>query len=494
MTYGIKDTGFALKDFDTILSEIKASLQVKYGDVLITDTTVLGQISNIAAEALALEWEALEGVYNAGLISGAEGVNLDALLLLNNLTRQPATKSKIPNATITGTASTIIPAGFRVKASSSTSLIWETLQEYTVAGGGTVSADFYCTTTGANDLSVSQLDTIVTPVTNITDITNSEVTEIGDDIESDVEFLNRRSNRIANSIGGSHDGIYNAIDKLNDDETTYPIDFIHVVSNRTSSTDGAGRPPHSFELYVEDVSTLVLRGVDKVGINNGATTAVVDETYTNMSGWFSLGDTIVIESDFNDYTSLTTSPYGGEKFTLTAMSDAGGGSTNITLNAAYKGSNDAAANLYSCTNTKDTEVAEALFTSMPAGILSNGTANITVTDTFNNEHIIQFSHPEPVPIYLDLTLTVTSALTSEEESQVKADISAWGNALGIGKDVIVFGYNCLVAQLNNEKITDVVVDIGTAPGPSGDANVSIDDGSSGEIEYSTWSTTNISIT
>ncbi len=143
--------------------------------------------------------------------------------------------------------------------------------------------------------------------------------------------------------------------------------------------------------------------------------------------------------------------------------------------------------------SRDQEIAEAIFAAKPAGIETYGTVSKTVTDSQGFDHTIKFSRPVEVDIYLELDLTVTDDYPADGDDQVKTALVEWGNALGAGTDVIV--YPALVGQLLAVPgITDVVVRIGTAPNPTLDDNIDIDDGTGGDVELSRWDTSRIEVT
>ena len=75
---------------------------------------------------------------------------------------------------------------------------------------------------------------------------------------------------------------------------------------------------------------------------------------------------------------------------------------------------------------------------------------------------------------------------------MKTILTTYGNLLGVGVDIIV--YPSLVAQIDNVPgITDFDIKIGIAPAPTLDNNISISDGTITAPEFSSWSSTNITI-
>jgi len=142
--------------------------------------------------------------------------------------------------------------------------------------------------------------------------------------------------------------------------------------------------------------------------------------------------------------------------------------------------------------SRDQEIANVIFAAKPAGIETYGTVTKTVADSQGFDHTIKFSRPVETNIYLELDLTVTDDYPLDGDDQVKAAMVAWGNALGAGQDVIV--YPALMGQLLTiSGIIDVVVRIGTAPNPTLDDNIDIDDGSGGDVELSRWDTSRIEV-
>lgn len=97
-------------------------------------------------------------------------------------------------------------------------------------------------------------------------------------------------------------------------------------------------------------------------------------------------------------------------------------------------------------------------------------------DEDGNTLDISFSRPDLLDVYVEFDLTTDSNYPSNGDALVKAAVLAYGNALGIGDDVIV--YPALISSLANiPGITDVVTRIAAvpegdpAPTPTLDANI-----------------------
>lgn len=486
VAYGVTEVGFITKKIEEIKQNAVDRIKGAYPDALLDSKTIEGNFVDISSDIGSLLWEVAEAAWNAGSVNHAFGISQDNLFTINNIKRLEATKSKLPSVTIFGTPGTNVVAGYSAYSSSSPDYVWKTEQNVVISAAGTVQVDFFCSVTGPVDLAISALDTPITVITAVTSLNNTFSTVVGRNRESDTAFLMRRNEQITNATGGSELAIKNALFLLNENETTRFITYAKVVSNRTNTVDAAGRAPHSFEVIINDAaSKSVVSSIGSITKDSAILTVAAD-----ITGSFSIGDTIQLSSDYNLLNY--------EKFTIRAISFSSP-TTTVTLNTTYKGSTLSGAAIISSVQGKDRIIAQTILDRCSAGIGMNGCINIDALDTENNTEIVTYSHPAPKEISLELTLTVSSALTTEEVAAVKTDIAAWGNSLGIGVNIIVFGFNCLVAQLKNPKITDVAVNIGYKNSVGtivwvGDANITVNDGSgSSEVEFSSWNVSRITI-
>lgn len=133
------------------------------------------------------------------------------------------------------------------------------------------------------------------------------------------------------------------------------------------------------------------------------------------------------------------------------------------------------------------DIAQKLWESKPAGIATYGSISKTVVDSQGFNQIVKFSRPVEIDIYLEIDLTVSPDFPGDGLDQCKAALLAFGNALGTGQDVIV--YPQLVASLNSIiGILDLVIRIGTSPGPTLDDNIII-----AAFQKSAWDSSRITL-
>jgi uncharacterized phage protein gp47/JayE len=137
----------------------------------------------------------------------------------------------------------------------------------------------------------------------------------------------------------------------------------------------------------------------------------------------------------------------------------------------------------------DADVASSIFGSVAAGIATDGTTTVSVTDSQGVAQSIKFSRPSLVNIYVSLTLTYdASAYPADGDAQVKAAIVAFGDAQKTGKDVTSTGV--LAQAFKVAGVLDVsAAYIGTAPSPASAATISVS-----AFQLATFDTSRITIT
>lgn len=121
-------------------------------------------------------------------------------------------------------------------------------------------------------------------------------------------------------------------------------------------------------------------------------------------------------------------------------------------------------------------ITETIWRNKPMGISSEGNTVVTITDSQGFTHDIGFERPNPVTVYIDITLSLdTESLTpfpGDGADQIKAEIISYAKAnFGVGRDII---YSRLFTPIN--KVAGHQVDslfIGTSPAPLGTSNIPV---------------------
>jgi len=175
--------------------------------------------------------------------------------------------------------------------------------------------------TGALTVPANTLTTIVNPISGLDEVNNIAAGFSGREVETDEELRIRRR-ELLTAIGAATDeAIWAALLQEVDGVTS-----VLVVSNRTDSVDGDGRPAHSFEAIVsggdnQDIANKIWEkqpsGIQSYG---GESETVVDSTGNNQTVEFSRPTNVYIWLDI-DYSlnSEESFPTNGESLIKAAI-------------------------------------------------------------------------------------------------------------------------------------------------------------------------------
>lgn len=130
-------------------------------------------------------------------------------------------------------------------------------------------------------------------------------------------------------------------------------------------------------------------------------------------------------------------------------------------------------------------IAETIWENKPMGILSQGNTVVPITDSQGFLHDIGFERPNPVTVYITMTLSANpeanTAFPGDGPDQIKqAIIDYAASNFGVGDDII---YSRLYTPINS--IPGHQVDslfIGISPSPSGVSNIVVDFNEIGSFE------------
>lgn len=238
----LTDKGFLRPTYDDLLTDAENRAKQLFGeDIDTSELSPLGKYIRLNVYDLAQIYEDLEIVYFARFPNTASGQSLDRLCAFVGITRNPATPA-VHNLTITGTAGTVVEAGFLV--STVEGIEFYLINDATIGEDGTVTADFESVEAGSiGNVTVGAIDTIVNPDVNIEDIKHNSIVTLGEEVESDYNLRTRFTLAQAAIGEGSSASIIGAVSKVSG------VQSVMLVENDTSE-EVDGRPPHSFEVYV----------------------------------------------------------------------------------------------------------------------------------------------------------------------------------------------------------------------------------------------------
>lgn len=239
----LTETGFKRRTFDEILNaKIEKAKELFGEDIDTSDLTPLGKYLRINAYDQALTEEEAELIYYSIFPNTAIGTSLDRLCVFFGLTRNAANKSRY-TIKITGTAEKTVPSGFVVATDSSIQFI--TLEDAVIGVDGTVETTVECAESGEiGNVQPSDIAIIVNPSADVDNILGITQTIRGEEVESDYE-LRKRLNIAKEGLGAcNEDSIIASVVRVP------TVTHAGIIVNETDEPDEAGRPPRSFECYV----------------------------------------------------------------------------------------------------------------------------------------------------------------------------------------------------------------------------------------------------
>lgn len=499
---GLDENGLTIKTLSQIQEEIDEALKSIFGDQINTlPQSVFGQLKGIFSERESLIWELAEGIYNSQYPDTAKGTSLDNIGAITALPRFPTDASQVIGQALFGTPATVVPIGTFFSVNGDPTIKLSTQTEVTL---------------GAGIDEVQDIDFSGVPTSGIFTL-QFEGADTGD--------INWDDNAAAvqaalNALLG-----LSAVAVVGDFAAGFTVTFTGAdglqpqgaLTESSNTLDDGGAvditivetTPGVFQAQVDCIA-------DETGVKvvNPETLTVIDNPVAGLDSVFNPDAAIVgrdIETD-SEYRlrrqeRVVTSQAGtteairnkilklNEEEELIPLQDVRV-FENVTLSIDFRGlpPKSFAAFVYQegGTTTRDDEIFQAILISKPGGIEPHGDISSVLQDSQGFDKLIKFSRPDEVDIHVIFDLSIDATYPTDGDDQVKSVISDWGNGLGVGQDVIIFP--TLVAQLDAiPGITDVVVKIGTAPAPTLDDNIVIDDGTGGQVEISLWDADNITV-
>jgi len=244
----LDSTGLTIKTLAEVTADLTTAMQNIYGaDINVESNSPDGQMINIFAQAVIDNLEVLVDVYNAMDPELSSGVNLNKVLALNGLTRNPATFTTTPVSITTNRALTLIgldtlltnPNAQVFSVQDANKNVFQLVTTYAFGAAGTASLTFQAVTPGAIEVLPNTITQQATPILGVTVVNNPSVstTVVGVDEETDVAFKIRRAKMFLLPSTGPADAVQAALlapySLLG---VTYQAADAMVVENDTSGT------------------------------------------------------------------------------------------------------------------------------------------------------------------------------------------------------------------------------------------------------------------
>lgn len=418
MTYGITTEGFASKSLETTKLELEAAFRAAFGaGIDLSPQTPFGQLVGIFAEREAELWELAEGVYLAFDPDAAAGAQLDSIAGITGVLRLVARPSTV-TAIATGTPGTVLPAG----------------REVAVTGAGT----------------------------RFQTLADATITALDPRVGNSLYPLGER----VTSAGRVYECVVDGMAGLGGGPTTTDEAIVDGAVTWRYLGEGTG----IVEIDCESVSTGPLP----------AAAGTLIEIVTPVSGWSSvtnladaeLGRNIETDAALRARREALLRSQG--KATVDAIRADVLAVDGVTATRVFENATDttdgdgvpAHAFEVLVRGGDDDAIAQAIWDSKPAGILAHGSASGTAVDAEGSEHVVDFSRPTEVPIYVSVLLLKDDAVWGATSADLVTDaLLAYGATFATGDDVIASALLARVFAVPG--VIDVTaVRIGTAPAPA----------------------------
>lgn len=241
---GLTINGYQRRTYDDIVNDkIQRAKELFGEDIDTSELTVLGKLIRINAYDQALAYEELEQIYYSRFPHTASGQSLDRLLPFAAISRNQA-ESAVYTVEFEGTAGYVIEAGFLVGTEAE--LTFYTTQDVTIGEDGKCTATVCCTEPGTmGNVNASAINNIVNPEVDVVTVVGVACISSGVDEEDDPSLRTRFDGAVAGSGSCNANALRAALLRIP------TVKFADVIENEDDVTDGDGRPPHSFQCYIQ---------------------------------------------------------------------------------------------------------------------------------------------------------------------------------------------------------------------------------------------------
>lgn len=236
--------------------------------------TFLGDLVDALASRLDELSEAaiqIDGSYDP---YNAQGLQLENLCALIGVVRREATYSTV-TLSLTANIGTSIPIGTLV--SDDEDFLWEATTDTDFAVTGSQDVVFQCTTPGAIEAPANTVETISTPVSGWTAVTQATAASAGRDRETDSELRRRRLLSLQRGTQGTVAGIRAAVFDL---DWTTAVTVVDNPENTTQTVEGISMPQKSLAVVVYPASPTAAQITELVETLAGVVTAGIEQVGT----------------------------------------------------------------------------------------------------------------------------------------------------------------------------------------------------------------------
>lgn len=461
---GLTDAGFVIKRLADILADDRALAVrlfqdlVQPGDIVDTsDSSALGRLISLQAPSQADLWEAAQEIYAAFDPNSATGIALDNLVQYAGITRREQTFTTA-SILVSGDTNTLITAGSTISSSTTGSQF-------------TVNVPIALVPTSASGITVSVTTVANNTVYSISYSNNTSTNTISFTSDATATLAEILNGLLA-VINSAHPSLVASI--VNNRLVIDREDIFQTVSFTTSANLGILKVRAIGEVVATD------SGPKDQQVNT------IDTISTPILGWDSVTNPVMATSGQDRETDeelrlrFRNAKYDRATNSLDSIYSALVNVTGVTEVIIYE--NDTSVPdengipghsfLPIVVGGLSTDIANAIWDNKPVGILSYGNTSVSINDIQGFPHVISFSRPNPVVIYITMDITTDNDFPANGEDAIRTALIEYFNAeFGTGDDVV---YSRLYTPINS--VPGHQVDslyVGTSPNPTGTSNITI---------------------
>lgn len=465
---GLTDQGYETKRLEDILSDFKKRAEdifsdlVPAGDTVDTgDNTALGRLIAVQSPAVADLWEASQQIYDAFNPATATGISLDNMVAFSGISRY-GSKSTIAQCVFEGSFGGYVGTLAKAKSLS-------TQRTYSP------TAPVYFTMSGAAGIGISVLA-----------------------VQNSTEYSVRYTN---------DGGVNYTRFAITSDSTATATEILASLMSYINTTAGSVVTAYMKNgyLYIERVdpfqavtfeisSNLAVNKVLKMGVVTCDDKGPVEEPARAISaisvpqsGWDSIYNPLPADTGrFEETDEQLRERFRNVKFVQ---------ASNILESIvselrAIDGVKDVVVyeNDTGTTNDKgvpghsfmpivlgglSTAIANVIWQNKPIGIQSFGDTTVQILDSQAIEHNVSFKRPEPVRLYINMSLVKNSDFPGDGQAKIgQALLDYLAANYSIGDSIVYSRLYTPINSIPGHQVNSLT--LGTSPNPSGMANIPID--------------------
>ena len=237
----LDSSGWNYSDYPTTLAYVQNIFTTIYGsDIYLGADSQDGQLAAAFAVAMYDNNQTFASVINSLSPVYAQGTQLSSEVLINGITRQPATNSTA-TVTLTGAIGTIISGA---SAKDTNGIIWN-ITDGVISNTGTIDLFATCSISGAITALPNIINNINTPLFGWSTVNNALAATTGQNAESDYALRLRQQVSVSIPSLTMTDGLLGGLLSIPN------VTRAKVYNNPTNTTDINGLLPHSVSAIVE---------------------------------------------------------------------------------------------------------------------------------------------------------------------------------------------------------------------------------------------------